>query len=149
MFSHSDSAGNKAVAITGVLLVLSLATANGEEYTKAELEEKIAGYSRMQSGGTAMLSGGAVLNCISIIVFVSGVVSASNDKGADMWYLDAPEGTGRIILGVVGFSVSALVTAGGIAIRSIAARKKREYKKMLKNVSISVSPGKVAVTLHY
>lgn len=126
IFPHVESAGIRTAVFAVVLIFSGLAAADREEYTAAQLEEKVTEYTRMQSRGTILLSGGAVLNCISITVLVSGIVSAMNDKEADWWYLDPPEGTGRIILGVAGVSISALMTAGGIAVRSIGLRKKRE-----------------------
>ncbi len=127
------------------VFLFSSTHALSKEYTKEELKAKTASFHRMKSAGTGLLTGGAIADCTFLVVLVSGIIARSNDKDYDWWYLDPPEGFGRILLGSIGLVVGVCVTTAGSVVMTIGTKKTKEYQERLQEISFTITPNGVSL----
>ena len=136
--------------LMGVLIFSILGSAFSEEYTREELKEKIAGFARMQTGGTIMLVAGITLDCIGPFLLINGISRMVKDMERDD-YLDTylPDGYMQMQAGVYALGFGIPLTAAGSVLNAIGGKKVREYKSRLKRVSLNISPSSVSIKYNF
>jgi hypothetical protein len=107
-----------------------------EEYTKPQIQEKLAGYTRMYTSGRGCLGGGIALTISSVIAFAVGIPLLSN---ADQ------SGIPFCVVGELGAGFGIPLLAAGAVLTKIGREKKDEYQKRLQRVSVVIMPNGVAV----
>ena len=141
----------RMISIISAFVILFFASgAFSEEYTRAELKNKLAGFTRMQTGGTVMLVAGITLDCLGPFLLINGITRMVKDVEKDMesdYYSDTytPDGFIQMEVGVYALGFGIPLTVAGSVLKAIGGKKAREYKSRLKKVSFDISPNKVSV----
>ena len=106
-----------------------------EEYTPAELQHKLEGYTRMKNAGRSLLTAGAIVTPVGIISLITGIGLLVNEE---------PAGAALYFIGGIGVSFGPPMLAAGGVLSKIGRKKQQEYERRLK-----LQVGCNSVQLHY
>ena len=119
----------------------------GEEYTKAQLVEKVASYTRMHNRGRTCLISGVVLLAGGAAAMGGGLAfmigTSTDEMGPN------PAGLVIAVIGEIALDAGLPLTVVGGVISGIGGRKMEEYKNRLKNISLYVTPNGAGLTLKF
>ncbi len=137
-----------------LIILFSSSCAFSEEYSRAELKNKLDGFSRMYSAGTGMLIGGIVLDVIGPTLLINGIsvfAKYMDNLDSDSTYdeFEFPDGLGQIYAGAICLGFGVPLTIAGSVLKSIGGSKSREYRSRLKNLSLDFAPNKVSLTYRF
>ncbi|HUI93222.1 MAG TPA: hypothetical protein VLX68_13325 [Chitinivibrionales bacterium] len=93
-----------------------------QEYSREELQTKLAGYARMHNAGRALLGVGIPLTCAGIVGLAGGIAMLSNGQ---------PSSVALLIVGEVGIGFGPEMLIAGAVLNNIGGKKQREYEQRL------------------
>ena len=136
-----------------------------EEYSVAELRDKIEGFTTMRNGGMTLLLGGASLGTVGALVLFDGLrrynrativeENSYQDPTYDGYYAGPEEELGMVeaTLGIYALMFGIPITIAGTVVTSIGARKLGEYEHRLRNaqgrLGLRIGLGSAAVVYEF
>jgi hypothetical protein len=92
------------------------------EYTTAQLQQKLAGYTRMHNTGKSLLGAGIASTSLGIVSLVGGLSMLVNND---------PSGLVLYYIGAIGVGFGPEMLIAGAVLNKIGSTKQREYEKRL------------------